>query len=144
MTHDRKGTVAGERPRLVPPENFLQAVLWVDCVVLRADLGVMISASHNPHFDNGIKLFGPDGFKLPDHAEEAISAIVSGHISLAEPHDLGRARRMLAMEVPLLASASATTSAATSDDARRTSSTRSIAGDGRGPMLRSQRRFTSL
>ena len=62
---------------------------------LRADLGVMISASHNPHFDNGIKLFGPDGFKLPDHAEEAISAIVSGHISLAEPHDLGRARRML-------------------------------------------------
>lgn len=62
---------------------------------LRADLGVMISASHNPHFDNGIKLFGPDGFKLPDHAEEAISAIVSSHISLAEPHELGRARRML-------------------------------------------------
>ena len=62
---------------------------------MRADLGVMISASHNPHFDNGIKLFGPDGFKLPDEAEVAISTIVSGHIPLAEPADLGRARRML-------------------------------------------------
>ena len=62
---------------------------------LRADLGVMISASHNPHFDNGIKLFGPDGFKLPDEAEDAISSIVSGHIPLAEPENLGRARRML-------------------------------------------------
>lgn len=62
---------------------------------MRADLGVMISASHNPHFDNGIKLFGPDGFKLPDEAELAISAIISGHISLAEPSELGRARRML-------------------------------------------------
>ena len=62
---------------------------------LRADLGVMISASHNPHFDNGIKLFGPDGFKLPDEAEDEISAIISGHIPLAAPEDLGRARRML-------------------------------------------------
>ena len=62
---------------------------------LRADLGVMISASHNPHFDNGIKLFGPDGFKLPDEAEDAISTIISGHIPLAEPENLGRARRML-------------------------------------------------
>ena len=62
---------------------------------LRADLGVMISASHNPHFDNGIKLFGPDGFKLPDEAEDAISTIISGHIPLAEPEKLGRARRML-------------------------------------------------
>ena len=62
---------------------------------LRADLGVMISASHNPHFDNGIKLFGPDGYKLPDEAEDAISTIISGHIPLAEPEKLGRARRML-------------------------------------------------
>ena len=55
---------------------------------------MMISASHNPHFDNGIKLFGPDGFKLPDEAEDAISKIISGHIPLAEPEKLGRARRM--------------------------------------------------
>ena len=62
---------------------------------LRADLGVMISASHNPHFDNGIKLFGPDGFKLPDHVEYAIAAIMGEHIPLAAPQELGRARRML-------------------------------------------------
>ena len=62
---------------------------------LRADLGVMISASHNPHQDNGIKLFGPDGYKLPDDAEVAISTIMQGHIPLADPSDLGRARRML-------------------------------------------------
>ena len=62
---------------------------------LRADLGVMISASHNPHEDNGIKFFGPDGFKLPDEDEEAIAAIMKGHISLAAPTALGRARRML-------------------------------------------------
>lgn len=61
---------------------------------LRADLGVMISASHNPHFDNGIKLFGPDGYKLPDAVEEAISGIVSGHIPLAKPEALGQARRV--------------------------------------------------
>lgn len=62
---------------------------------LRADLGVMISASHNPHEDNGIKLFGPDGFKLPDIAEDEISSIMSGHIPLADALELGRARRML-------------------------------------------------
>ena len=62
---------------------------------LRADLGVMISASHNPHHDNGIKLFGPDGFKLPDEAEAEISKIIESHIPLAEPEQLGRARRML-------------------------------------------------
>lgn len=62
---------------------------------LRADLGVMISASHNPHHDNGIKLFGPDGFKLPDDAEREISKIIESHIQLAEPDQLGRARRML-------------------------------------------------
>ena len=62
---------------------------------LRADLGVMISASHNPHHDNGIKLFGPDGYKLPDEAEAEISKIIESHIPLAEPSDLGRARRML-------------------------------------------------
>jgi phosphoglucosamine mutase len=62
---------------------------------LRADLGVMISASHNPHHDNGIKLFGPDGYKLDDEIEIAISELVAGSIALADAPDLGRARRML-------------------------------------------------
>ncbi len=62
---------------------------------LRAELGVMISASHNPHHDNGIKLFGPDGYKLDDCIESEISALASGSIALGEPTDLGRARRML-------------------------------------------------
>src|SRR5262249_44538543 len=43
---------------------------------LRADLGVMISASHNPYYDNGIKLFGPDGYKLSDDTEHAIEALM--------------------------------------------------------------------
>ena len=63
--------------------------------VLEADIGVMISASHNPHEDNGIKLFGPDGYKLPDEVEAEIASIMSGHIALAEPSDLGRAHRRL-------------------------------------------------
>ncbi len=62
---------------------------------LRAELGVMISASHNPHSDNGIKLFGPDGFKLDDDIELEISNLLKGSISLAEPESLGRARRMI-------------------------------------------------
>ena len=62
---------------------------------LRAELGVMISASHNPHFDNGIKLFGPDGYKLDDAIEAEISQLAAGSIALAEPENLGRARRML-------------------------------------------------
>ena len=62
---------------------------------LRAELGVMISASHNPHHDNGIKLFGPDGFKLDDKIESEISAFAAGSILLADAPDLGRARRML-------------------------------------------------
>ena len=62
---------------------------------LRAELGVMISASHNPHFDNGIKLFGPDGFKLDDDIELQISNLLQGSISLAEPALLGRAKRMV-------------------------------------------------
>ncbi|ADE40548.1 phosphoglucosamine mutase [Candidatus Puniceispirillum marinum IMCC1322] len=62
---------------------------------LRAELGVMISASHNPHSDNGIKLFGPDGYKLDDAIETEISQLAAGSIALAEPENLGRARRML-------------------------------------------------
>ena len=61
---------------------------------MRADLGVMISASHNPFADNGIKLFGPDGFKLSDEDEEAIEAAMEREIPLANGHDIGRARRI--------------------------------------------------
>ena len=61
---------------------------------MRADLGVMISASHNPHQDNGIKFFGPDGFKLSDEAEAEIETIVQGDITPAEPALIGRARRI--------------------------------------------------
>src|SRR5271156_4208694 len=59
---------------------------------LRADLGVMISASHNSYRDNGIKLFGPDGFKLSDDTELAIEALMDGDRSarLAAPDALGR------------------------------------------------------
>jgi phosphoglucosamine mutase len=61
---------------------------------MRADLGVMISASHNPHQDNGIKFFGPDGFKLSDAAEAEIETLVEGEIPLAEPERIGRAKRI--------------------------------------------------
>jgi phosphoglucosamine mutase len=63
---------------------------------MRADMGVMVSASHNPFQDNGIKLFGPDGYKLSDEAEARIEARVLGGVSdhLAGPRDLGRARRL--------------------------------------------------
>ena len=61
---------------------------------LRADLGVMISASHNPYQDNGIKLFGPDGYKLSDDAEAEIEAMIDSDVALAEPKSIGRARRI--------------------------------------------------
>ncbi len=61
---------------------------------MRADLGVMISASHNPHQDNGIKFFGPDGFKLSDAAELEIEAMVEGDIIPAKPENIGRAKRI--------------------------------------------------
>ncbi|MCH7863817.1 MAG: phosphoglucosamine mutase, partial [Proteobacteria bacterium] len=63
---------------------------------LRADLGVMISASHNPFEDNGIKLFGPDGYKLSDDTEAEIAARVNSDMSagLATPAKLGHARRL--------------------------------------------------
>jgi len=62
---------------------------------LRADLGVMISASHNPYYDNGIKLFDPDGMKLSDETEGAIEALMqNGNVLLASPDKLGRARRL--------------------------------------------------
>jgi phosphoglucosamine mutase len=62
---------------------------------MRAEFGVMISASHNPHHDNGIKLFGPDGMKLDDAIEEGISSLMQGSIALSDPSQLGRARRMV-------------------------------------------------
>ncbi|MGI4746473.1 MAG: phosphoglucosamine mutase [Janthinobacterium lividum] len=63
---------------------------------LRADLGVMISASHNPFEDNGIKLFGPDGFKLSDEVEAEIEALMGSDLSgrLAKPDMIGRASRL--------------------------------------------------
>lgn len=61
---------------------------------MRADLGIMISASHNAHEDNGIKFFGPDGFKLSDADEAAIEEIVMGEIIPAQPANIGRARRI--------------------------------------------------
>ncbi len=63
---------------------------------LRADLGVMISASHNAFEDNGIKLFGPDGFKLSDEAEAEIEALMAGNLAgrLAAPDAIGRASRL--------------------------------------------------
>ncbi len=61
---------------------------------MRADLGVMISASHNPHHDNGIKFFGPDGFKLSDDAEAEIEAMLEGDILPAQPANIGRAKRI--------------------------------------------------
>lgn len=63
---------------------------------LRADIGVMISASHNPYHDNGIKLFGPDGYKLSDKIEGRIEAMLDKEVelALADADSLGRAKRV--------------------------------------------------
>jgi phosphoglucosamine mutase len=61
---------------------------------MRADVGVMISASHNPHQDNGIKFFGPDGFKLSDEAEAEIEALIESPIEPARSNNIGRAKRV--------------------------------------------------
>ncbi|NGM39066.1 phosphoglucosamine mutase, partial [Methylobacterium sp. DB0501] len=63
---------------------------------MRADIGVMISASHNPFEDNGIKIFGPDGFKLSDEVEREIERLIDASLQarLAGSHDLGRAKRI--------------------------------------------------
>jgi phosphoglucosamine mutase len=63
---------------------------------MRADMGVMISASHNPYYDNGLKLFGPDGYKLSDQTEKQIEQIMadSSAIKLADPSNVGRATRI--------------------------------------------------
>lgn len=61
---------------------------------MRADLGIMISASHNPHYDNGIKFFGPDGFKLSDDAQDEIERLLGGEIEPTQPQNIGRAKRI--------------------------------------------------
>jgi len=61
---------------------------------MRADLGVMISASHNPAEDNGIKFFGPDGFKLSDQAEAEIEALVMAGVAPARAANIGSAKRI--------------------------------------------------
>jgi phosphoglucosamine mutase len=61
---------------------------------MRADLGVMISASHNPFADNGIKLFGPDGYKLSDETERKIEQRMEKPPKLAKSAEIGRARRI--------------------------------------------------
>ncbi len=63
---------------------------------LRADIGVMISASHNPYYDNGIKLFGPDGYKLSDEIETRIEGMLDKDLArqLADSEGLGRAKRI--------------------------------------------------
>jgi phosphoglucosamine mutase len=63
---------------------------------MRCDLGVMISASHNPFEDNGIKLFGPDGYKLSDDMEQEIESLIGAdlRLRLSKPESLGRAKRI--------------------------------------------------
>ena len=61
---------------------------------MRADVGVMISASHNPHHDNGIKFFGPDGYKLSDAAEAEIEALFNSGVDLCLPDNIGHANRI--------------------------------------------------
>ena len=61
---------------------------------MRADMGIMISASHNPHHDNGIKFFGPDGFKLSDEVETEIEALVEAGVEPAQAENIGRAKRI--------------------------------------------------
>ena len=63
---------------------------------MKANMGIMITASHNPHKDNGLKLFGPDGMKLSDKIEKKIESLIDKKISihLSEPKKLGRVKRL--------------------------------------------------
>ncbi len=63
---------------------------------MRANLGIMITASHNPYYDNGLKLFGPDGLKLSDKIEKKIEKLIDSKISknLSKPRFLGRVKRL--------------------------------------------------
>ncbi len=64
--------------------------------VMKANMGIMITASHNPHYDNGLKLFGPDGMKLSDKIEKKIEHLIDQNIekNLSEPEKLGRVKRL--------------------------------------------------
>src|SRR6201996_1680958 len=77
---------------------------------MRCDLGVMISASHNPYEENGIKLFGPDGYKLSDEVEARIEALMDGDVApkLANSPDLGRAQRSESVQARYIESAKRT------------------------------------
>ena len=63
---------------------------------MRANMGIMITASHNPYFDNGLKLFGPDGLKLSDNIEKKIEKLIDSKIinNLSMPKNLGRVKRL--------------------------------------------------
>ena len=63
---------------------------------MNANLGIMITASHNPYYDNGLKLFGPDGLKLSDKIEKKIEKLIDTKISkhLTVPNLLGRVKRL--------------------------------------------------
>ena len=63
---------------------------------MKANLGIMITASHNPYFDNGLKLFGPDGLKLSDKIEKKIEKLIDSKITkkLSKPNVLGRVKRL--------------------------------------------------
>ena len=64
--------------------------------LMKANMGIMITASHNPHHDNGLKLFGPDGMKLSDRIEKKIETLIDNKIEkkLSKPKDLGRVKRL--------------------------------------------------
>jgi phosphoglucosamine mutase len=64
--------------------------------VMKANMGIMITASHNPHYDNGLKLFGPDGMKLSDKIEKKIENLIDKKIikNLSNPEKLGRVKRL--------------------------------------------------
>ena len=64
--------------------------------IMRANMGIMITASHNPHYDNGLKLFGPDGMKLSDKIEKKIENLIDRKIekNLSNPKELGRVKRL--------------------------------------------------
>ena len=63
---------------------------------MKANMGIMITASHNPHYDNGLKLFGPDGLKLSDKIEKKIENLIDKKIenNLLNPKELGRVKRL--------------------------------------------------
>ncbi|MDA9629381.1 phosphoglucosamine mutase [Candidatus Pelagibacter sp.] len=63
---------------------------------MKANMGIMITASHNPHYDNGLKLFGPDGMKLSDKIEQKIESLIDRNITknLSNPEKLGRVKRL--------------------------------------------------